>query len=167
MENWCDSTQWTVCLSHIGAVHHQSIAAPHYTFNSSFLSLRSVTAVRLTCFCSQMSFSKHQYSFNIYVYLSNAMHVCIYVIRFSVFLFSPCFHHRWSGQGCGVWLHWVEVRWCALAPGVSQLLPPAVAKKNKKQGVWKTFLTILTAINQQCQRFKNEIRTILTLIYTD
>ncbi len=149
-----------------GGVHHQSIAAPHYIFNSSFLSLRSVTAVRLTCFCSQMSFTEHQCSFNIYVYLSNAIYMCIYVIRFSVFLFSPCFHHRWSGQGCGVWLHWVEVRWCALAPGVSQLLPPTVAKKTKnKSRVWKTFLTVLTVINQQWQRLKNKIRTILKLLF--
>jgi len=70
------------------------------------------------------------------------LNVCIYIYicvcvthtqsiqdAVSVFLFSPCFHHRWSGQGCDVWLHWVEVRWCALAPGVLQPLPPVVAKR--------------------------------------
>lgn len=93
MEKWCDSRMDCVFESYGGGggFHHQSIAAPHYIFNSSFLSLRSVTAVRLTCFCSQMSFSEHQCSFNIYVYLSNAIYMCIYVIRFSVFCSHPVF----------------------------------------------------------------------------
>jgi len=69
---WFSIMDWVIWWWR-GWVHHQLTAAPHYTFNSSFLSLRSVTAVWLTCVCSKMIFFSWTSTFIClkYGYLSN------------------------------------------------------------------------------------------------
>lgn len=130
--------------------------------DSTSLDIRSVTAVRLTCFCSQMSFSEHQCSFNIYVNLSNTIYMRIYVIRFSVFCSHPVFIiddlDKAAVFGFTGW-RWDGALWLL---GFRSFFLQLLLKKQKQS---MTFLTILTTINQQWQRLKNKIRTLLKVLF--